>query len=138
MSKKTCTCEKCVRCCHVKPGWFKHGEAERLAKNMGISLEDLFNRYLLVDYWEDWDDDNRYVLSPAVKGVTSGGKFPEDPRGVCVFLTKDGKCEIHELGKPFECREALACEGEFTSHENVSLSWVKHQSQIHKLLGDKG
>ncbi len=116
------------------------GEAEKTAEHLGLSLQELLNRSLSVDWWDadaDFDHDV-FLLSPAVVGGSPGEEFDADPHGVCVFFV-EGRCSIHEV-KPFECRQHIHTD----THEEVSArhaairdAWdsPEHQSQIKELLG---
>ena len=101
MSNTTsCQCPTCVSACRSRPGWFLPGEAEKAAELKGMAFVDFFKRYLGIDWWEGTE--NVLLLAPAICEMLPGTRYPEDPRGACVFLV-DGKCDIHEA-KPFECR----------------------------------
>ena len=53
-----------------KPGWFAPGEAERAAKLFGLTFKQFFNKYLTVDYYEGYNNNNDiFVLSPAIKNI---------------------------------------------------------------------
>lgn len=120
------------------------GEAERAAKAMGLSLEELFEKWLGVDYWAaDKGEDQVFLLAPATTEMTPGTEYPFEPRGVCVFF-KEGKCELHLRGgpdaKPFECREYLHGESDQTvdeRHHAVRDAWRTHKGQVVELLGRK-
>lgn len=130
------TCSECRSACTHKPGWFNPGEVEKVAEYLGISVQELFDTKLQVDWWEE--DGNHpndvFVLSPAVVGGTPGDMFSEDPKGTCVFY-KNGLCEIHEV-KPHECRQTLGCqELDPELHPSFAYAWNDHQDQIRELLG---
>lgn len=126
-----CSCESCVSGCRVKPGWFMPGEIEPLAANMGLSVQELFDARLAVD-----QSGETLALSPAVVGHKPGTEFDAISLGVCVFL-KDGRCEIHALGKPHECAEATHFRG--ANHLEIAAAWVPHQGRIRELLdGHRG
>ena len=137
------TCQQCQGACQRKPGWFKPGEAERAAKWMGLDLQEFFDRYLLVDWWDgsgDPDDgplaNTTFVLSPAIVGATPGEEFGRNPRGTCVFY-QHGRCTIHAV-KPFECRESWCGMDRTTGrgmHREATESWVDYQREIAELLG---
>lgn len=135
-SKESCTCKKCVYCCEKRVGWFLPGEAEKLAEKMGISLQELFDKHLGVDYWTGVGD--IYVLAPANVNMQPGVIFPFSI-GRCGFLTESGLCSVHELGKPFECKDAFHGEEHTLSHKEVADRWntPKHQKLIQDLLDEK-
>lgn len=128
-----CSCSLCVKACKQKPGWFAPGEAEKVAEFLHVPLKDLFKKKLMVDWFEA--DQNIFILSPAVTHGSPGTEFPGDPRGRCVFLSKDDKCEIHEV-KPIECRSYLHSH-DTTRHKEVAEMWNNEegQNQIKSLLG---
>ncbi len=131
---KSCSCEVCVSACSRKPGWFLPGEAEKLAENLGVSLQQLFNEKLAVDYWAAYPEDDTLVLVPTMQGQLPGRivswSFYGKP---CTFL-KDGLCSIHEKGKPYECRKLHGDEAQELSHEEVAKAWEPYQSQLRTLL----
>ena len=141
-----CDCKMCQRACRRKPGWFLPGEAEVLAENMGVSMQELFDEHLVVDWWSVMHDgigevERVYVLAPKTVGQMPGREAGLNPLGRCHWYGDDGKCGVHELGKPFECAQLThGPDGDHehaVSHEDVGLAWVGHQDQIEKLLGRK-
>jgi len=133
MEKFECTCDHCKKACTYKPGWFMPGEAEIAAKHMGLTMQEFFDQYLGVDWWTDNDD--IFVLAPALVGEETGSEYPGDPKGRCVFFNSDGLCDIHPV-KPYECVK-LICDDKETAkrHEKVAMAWKLHQNQIKDLLG---
>lgn len=128
-----CSCADCQSACRNKPGWFLPGEVEALAANMGVSLIDLFQDRLAVDWWAEDDElEETFVLSPAIKGHSTGTEFPGNPNGICTFF-KDGRCEIHAMGKPHECA-SLTHDGH-AAHIDTARAWAGHQESITSLLG---
>lgn len=131
-----CKCKECKGACEYKPGWFTPGQVEKVAEFLDISLQDLFNTKLGIDWWVGGfsdDDKDTFILAPAILGMGSGNEYPADPRGQCVFY-KNGLCSIH-LVKPFECAEYDHTHNQVGGrHESVARKWKDHQSQIVKLL----
>lgn len=132
-----CDCEECASACRFKPGWFKPGQAEVLALGMGLTLQQLFDQHLALDFLLDSSaaEADVWVLSPAITSSPPGREFPFNPIGTCTFF-KNGLCQIHSLGKPFEC--AVADHGKTypdQAHIDVGLSWRDHQDQLVELLG---
>lgn len=127
------TCGTCRAGCTRKPGWFLPGEAEKAAAHLGMSLQEFFDTYLAVDWWEGEPD--IFLLSPTIVGEDAGTEFPGDPHGTCVFY-KNGRCEIHEV-KPFECRDFWCgnSAGSPDVHHDTATAWEPHQDQIRDLLG---
>ena len=85
-NRVSCTCNSCKAACQKKPGWFLHGEAEKVAEHLKISLQKLFNDYLAVDWYCDDKGNDYFPLSPAVVGNETGAMFPYKPSGTCVFF----------------------------------------------------
>lgn len=134
-----CQCDACKNACSFKPGWFKPGQVEKVAEFFNTPLKELFDTKLMVDWYTDPDEEDVFLLSPAVVGGQAGSEFPGDPKGRCVFLTEDRKCGIYEV-RPFECAEYIhetrSSEVE-ERHAAVAQTWKPHQEQIVELLGRK-
>ena len=131
---KDCTCDTCKGACTNKPGWFKPGEVEKVALHLNISLQELFETKLGVDWWVAEDD--IFVLAPATLSMDPGSEYPANPRGHCIFY-ENGLCSIHPV-KPFECREYIHDEDKNASnkrHLAVSIAWESEQTQVTELLG---
>jgi hypothetical protein len=135
-TKESCQCDACRALCRHKPGWFLPGQIEPLAAAMGITVKDLFDRYLAVDWWEENDRlPLTFLLSPAVKGNPTGEEFPYDATGTCVFYGDDGRCAVHDLGKPHECALALHDEEPCDRHLETARAWADHQGAVRDLVG---
>jgi Fe-S-cluster containining protein len=94
-----CDCEKCKHECEKVPGWFTPAEATR-AIGAGYA-----NRMSLV---AEKSPDIAFALAPSIVGWE--GKSTAFAFGRCSFLTKEGRCEIHDSGfKPIECRFGYGC-----------------------------
>lgn len=138
--RKECACNACVKACYNKPGWFKFGELEKVAKHLDITNEELFKKYLAVDWYQSYvDNEDIFVISPACKENPVGEMFPYDPRGECVFLIDGSHCSIHAVS-PFECREYVHTDNKSevgARHEETAQSWntKEGKKQIEKLLG---
>lgn len=132
-NKQSCFCEECKAACRYKPGWFLPGEAEEVAAHLKISLEELFETKLAVDWWIGTSEPDTFLLSPTVVSNGAGTEFPGNPQGTCIFF-KEGLCEIHPV-KPFECREMIHGEKDNSRHGQVADAWRTHQNQIAELLG---
>ncbi len=96
MSKRDgCSCERCQECCRREPGWFVPEEIAPAAKHLGLT-----ERNFISCLCEEHTEDGVRAFSPGRKpGKTE-----------CVFLNRDGLCEIHEV-KPYECRKVFGCQG---------------------------
>lgn len=130
-----CTCITCVSACHHKPGWFKPGQVELVAKHLKMPLKQLFKRYLGVDFWVG--NKPIFVLAPATTTMKPGSEYPVNPRGKCIFLTKNDRCAIHPV-KPHECREMLHNQSESVNKKvkkEIVERWRQEQPQIQEILG---
>lgn len=100
----SCSCEECVSSCRHRPGWFLPGEAEKVAKYLKISMKELYEKYLVMDYFGQREID---VLSPGSleehgHKASIGFAF----RGSqCIFLNSQDRCSIYSV-RPFECAVA--------------------------------
>jgi len=77
-------CQRCGACCTGDPGYvyFQRGEAEAVAKHLGMRVTEFRRRYMRKD----------------------GGRLSvrEEADGRCVFF-EEGKCRIYRL-RPVQCR----------------------------------
>lgn len=139
-TRESCHCPDCTAACKHRPGWFKPGEAEELARAEGKTLQELFDDKLAVDWW---NGDRRhpntvFVLAPATPGH-EGDQYPADPRNQCSLY--DGGCTIHE-NKPFECQTYLHDDSKkqvMDRRLEVVEAWdtQEHQQLIRDLLGQE-
>lgn len=132
-----CSCRTCAEACYRKPGWFLPHEIKPAADLLGLTEEEFFKKYLLVDYFGT-PDDFLFVLSPATVDTTPGEMFPLIPGGQCIFL-RGGKCAIH-AAKPFECkhydhRNKDTADEAKEGHLAVAEAWVPFKARIAELLG---
>lgn len=124
---RDCTCDKCVESCHRMPGLMIPGDAERIAKFLNITREQLEEK-LIKNYQYD---ENLLVLQPRKVGSDPDEKIASDhytnTKGTCVFLKND-RCIINEV-KPYECREALLCEKQINAWPVVNAAWTEYYEQ---------
>ncbi len=135
---RECSCRECQKACEQKPGWFAPGQVELTAKELNITVQELFDQYLTVDYWEA--NNPIFVLSPATTTNTPGQETPYDPLGTCIFY-KEGKCSIHST-KPAECSfydHDKQTKDMDKNRRKILTKWVDvdNQQQIETLLGRK-
>src|SRR5579862_5400417 len=134
-ANKDCACEHCRQACEYKPGWFGPAQIALLAMALDISVQQLFERHLSVDWWAgDAMTGGRdvFVLSPRLDGKAGGGMFPANPHGLCHWY-KNGECAIHALGKPAECAFAHhdVSRADYLNHRlNLVREWAGQQSLI--------
>lgn len=106
-SSAACDCRVCVSMCKRNPCWPTPKEAQAIS-DVG------FGKRLMADWWEEPGDSRTLILCPASVGH-EGKMAPEMPllanltaswsKGRCTFLTKAGRCELHDRGlKPLEGR----------------------------------
>jgi hypothetical protein len=135
-----CSCAKCASYCTHKPGWFHPDQIAPLAKALRLSIAELFRRHLAIDWWAGDDltgGKDVFVLSPRLEGAAGGDMFPGDPHGACHWF-RDGKCQIHTLGKPAECAFAghdVSEHDSLRNHLAMVAAWAPHQHRIEKMLG---
>lgn len=130
-----CQCQICQGACRQKPGWFTPDQIEPLAQSMGLTVQQLFDEHLQIDWWTD-SPKNIYILSPRGEHGRGGTMFSTNPRAQCHWF-QDGKCAIHTLGKPFECREMTHDSNDRVSvadHESVAMTWNNPDAQ--KMIAD--
>ena len=61
--KNNCTCEECTSYCERTPGWFRPKEIPLLAEFLKMSIQEIYEQYLIVDFWAG-NSSNIYVLTP--------------------------------------------------------------------------
>ena len=132
-----CKCERCKRACSYNPGWFMPGEAEKAATYLDLSLQEFFDQYLGVNWWEESEetDNDIFLLAPMIIDMQAGREYPGNPEGQCIFFEND-LCKIHKV-KPYECAEYIHGHNDDIPerHWKVSEAWKEHQTQIEELLG---
>lgn len=134
-----CACEICQGACAQKPGWFLPEQIAPLAEHLGLTEQQLFDDYLIVNKivsnGRDIPEDV-HVLSPGIVGMRTGEDFAW-ATGTCIWFSQ-GKCQIHEL-KPFECAQYIHDEkpedGDFLHCHTIPDAWKDHQEKIEKLVG---
>jgi hypothetical protein len=134
-SRVSCSCHSCKSACQNKPGWFLPDEAEKVAAFLQITMKDLFENYLAIDWYSE-DGIDYYPLSPAVVGNETGAMFPYKPSGTCVFF-ENGSCKIHSVA-PFECKKYLHTQEHNEKRERhgfVAKQWVSKSEYLENLLG---
>lgn len=135
--KFQCQCDYCRSCCGYKPGWFLPKEAEKVAEYMNLSLKDFFNKYLGVDWYENYGKEGKsvFVLAPATKTMRTGKLYSAKPTGECIFFVNE-LCKIHSI-KPYECAVAGCKTKSKKRHPMMARIWNKteYQNQIKELLG---
>lgn len=116
---ESCTCEECVSACAFNPGIFLPAEA-KLAIEAGYA-----KRMMLYNEVVPMRSGRGRVVAYLMPAVPHMGGKSDGPmtfgqamllvvggrgRGKCTFLTRAGRCRIHDSGfKPAECRGYLGC-----------------------------
>jgi Fe-S-cluster containining protein len=115
---------------------FRPGEAEVVAKHLGVTFEDLFQSKLAVDVVHDIDRDTYTLLPATVETRNAGGVYRNGEGGQCVFF-KAGRCQINAV-KPWECRVTDHA-SEFTRRQEAAWArpWRRRQRRLESLLGHK-
>jgi len=103
-------------------------EVRAAADYLGLTLQQFFVRYLVVDWWKE-DAVEIPLLSPGkpdehgqIASVEFTHTFAE-----CIFL-KEGRCSIHPV-KPHECKAAHHSRmgkrvGNVNHHHQVARAWM--------------
>jgi Fe-S-cluster containining protein len=124
-----CACERCVNACAHQPGWFGPGEAERAASFLEIPFDEFKEKFLVKDHCDNHAaEDAPYVYAPRKVGVDRPGFIrragsEQRIQGKCVFL-ENSRCSIHPV-KPYECREAYACQLRYGLRDEVEKKWIE-------------
>jgi len=130
LKRSECSCEFCISLCRKTPGWFRPREIPRLAKFFGLTVREVFEKYLIVDIKPTMNGRDIYVLTPVknfelvdepvilmlINDMRDRNKLMGwncDRAGAwtsvkytwigapCIFY-ENKKCKIHSV-KPFEC-----------------------------------
>lgn len=123
---KTECCNSGV-CCWRRPGNLNEEDVSKIANFFGITEQELFQNYLIVDRIGD-----SWCLLPARKHQQTGQMINwEETYSIespCIFLNIENKCDIHEV-KPFACREFKCWEKQevkinnFPKEKLIELGW---------------
>ena len=101
-------CQQCGKCCEIHPCALAPDDLSRIANFLGLTEEELFRNFLVLDYVED-SEHGSYYVAPARNGDRAGRivdakwTFAESP---CIFL-QDRRCSIEQVkpkgGREFYC-----------------------------------
>lgn len=106
----SCDCDDCRAACLNAPGWFSPEQLPRLAKHLGLTMEEAFRRHLAVGVTHLPDGTQRLGVMPHKlrDGKKPGSRWTlaeiAQP-GRCVFYDR-GKCSIYAV-RPFECARMM-------------------------------
>jgi hypothetical protein len=120
-----CACADCRRLCDGRPGIFAPTEVEPAAAELGLTLEEFFERYLTIDF--------QYFMRQAYpySGPSTVGRRCTTKegctKGTCALLGPSG-CRLSFERRPEECRRAYGCAGwdnydGSLLHNEVSRKW---------------
>lgn len=106
----SCACRECQAACLNSPGWFTPAEIGRLAKHLGLSVEDAFRKHLAVGVTLMPDRSLRHGVMPHKlrDGKKPGSVWTLEELaqpGRCVFYDR-GKCTIYPV-RPSECARMM-------------------------------
>ena len=103
-------CKMCSFCCWAKPCNLSKEDVTIMAKHFGITQQQLFEKYLVVDTAGVSFDE--FSLTPIRKQweIYAGGYLPDnatyDIDTPCCFLDESSrKCSLHDIAKPLGGRE---------------------------------
>lgn len=133
-----CSCQDCKNACAHRPGFFRREQIEPLANALNLTVPELVQKHLQVDFFSGDDVEDVCMLVPRLKGERGGTQIDNDPRGVCHWFV-DGKCRIHQLGKPAECAELVhGPDGQQVKVDRVAIArtWVGQEEFIEQVTGD--
>ena len=95
-----CRCDSCVSACRNMPGIFIPSELEGAALLKGLTVQEFFDTYCVVDFYNKGNKEVFYIR-PANHRENEGGMSNFNPRGRCIFLV-ERLCDIH-ANKPSMC-----------------------------------
>lgn len=125
-------CQRSGVCCWRRPCDLFSGDVERLAAHLGLTVQETFKQYLIVDQL-----DGKYRLLPR-RGEQEGGLFLTaaqtfDIDTPCIFLdTEDNNCKVHDAkptgGAHWSCsmsasENAALPKPKWTREDLMSLGW---------------
>lgn len=113
----SCECDHCRAACRNAPGWFTPEQIPRLAKHLGLSIEDTFRRFLAVGVTHLDDGSQRAGVMPHKlrDGKKPGSRWTLAEiaaPGRCVFFDH-GRCSIYPV-RPDECARMMHDRGDQT------------------------
>lgn len=134
MTRTSCNCDRCRGACHSSPGWFLPGEAERAAEFLGLSFEDFFQKYLVVEHRGEnavWC----LVLAPAVTWQTNTVAARTDvfKPGTCRLLGHSG-CLLDLEHRPHECAIYQGCVKRASWRTRGRIAGVWRRAKVQPML----
>lgn len=103
--RTSCDCSKCAAACRTMPGYLIPGDIERIAAYVGADPDD--EKFLIANFRASEGplvqrDGNRFRIPTIVPAQY-------DDNGKCVFMTRDGRCSVHQVS-PFGCSRFNVCD----------------------------
>lgn len=111
----SCDCDACRAACRNAPGWFTPEQVPRLAKHLGLSVEETFRRHLALGVTHLDDGTLRPGVMPHKlrDGKKPGSRWSLAEIAVpgrCVFYDR-GRCTIYPV-RPDECARMMHDRGD--------------------------
>jgi Fe-S-cluster containining protein len=125
-------CLQCGKCCVTHPCALSPEDVSRIADHFGLSKEELFARFLVLD-WVEVSGRRQYYVCPARKGdeggtiVRSDWAFSDSP---CIFLDSN-ECSIEDVkpkgGRAFYCSQMTSSSSNFIGYDKKksAIDWSK-------------
>lgn len=126
-------CQRCGKCCRTHPCALSPKDLKIIGKHLGMTIEQLCKRYIVIDYVQILDE-RHYYLCPARQGDTSGTAVHDDwtfSNSPCVFL-KSNDCTIEEAkpkgGRTLSCSLMTTGRNEVGyGKANAVIDWDKNR-----------
>lgn len=106
-----CKCERCENPCRFGSGVLADEDYERLAKHLGITIEELKKNHL-----EEITKFGTTRHRPKLE------RKNDLPYGKCTFFDEKKGCKVHE-SKPLECKVAMGCK----EYGEELILWFDHK-----------
>jgi len=109
-SVTSCDCDQCRAACLNAPGWFTPDQIPRLARHLGLTVEETFRKYLAIGVTQLPDGTQRPGVMPHKlrDGKKPGSRWTlaeiAQP-GRCIFYDR-GRCTIYAV-RPYECARMM-------------------------------
>jgi hypothetical protein len=116
-----CQCATCQSACETTPGWFHPDQIAPLADNLGLTEQQLFDQHLAIGHMDKAGVGPTYYLTPAAANHPAKSVNERGGGGRCHWF-EDGRCKIHEMGKPAECQ--------WSSHDRTPPEFIEFAGGI--------
>ena len=117
-------CKKCGSCCKEYPCGLAPNEIYPIAQFLGISIKELFEKYLFADYWVIDYNEPLYITPKRVgdKGFDKAGYHWNIDKRPCIFLTNNNLCQINPV-KPETAKKSNCKVKVFQYKSRLALEW---------------